>query len=317
MGRLAELLKDNIVRHYGIIPRNVIFFDPVDGYATGDGSEDRPVTTFTSAYAKCSANKNDCIVWIGKTSSSKSENSATVTLSKDGVHILGFTPDVIEGKRCRFTQLSTATGVSPMVNITASNCIIANIRFNQGVDDATSLINVQITGERNHFINCEFAGIGHATQSAAGSCSLKLNGGSENLFTDCVIGLDTIARDADASELIFDTAASRNTFKNCIFKSYISAAGFATVTVADATGIDRAQIFDKCIFLTDSENQGTEQTEVFSVPAMVQGKIVLKDCSYLSDGETDVWEANARGIVWNNTPAAAAAGVGGLMTIID
>jgi hypothetical protein len=50
---------------------------------------------------------------------------------------------------------------------------------------------------------------------------------------------------------------------------------------------------------------------------MVQGKIVLKDCSYLSDGESVVWEANARGIIWNNTPAAAAAGAGGLMTIID
>ena len=153
--------------------------------------------------------------------------------------------------------------------------------------------------------------------SASGAASLKIDGGAENTFENCVIGLDTIARDADATEILFDGAATRNIFKDCIIKSYISAAGFASVTIADATGIDRTQIFEKCLFITDSENQAVEQTEVFSIPAMVQGKIVLKDCSYLSDGESVVLDANARGIIWNNTPAAAAAGVGGLMTIID
>ena len=316
MGRLAELLKDSLVRHYGIIPTNVIFFDPVGGYTTGDGSEEKPTKTWTSAYSKVSADQNDCIIWIGKTNSSKSENSATVTLSKNNVHVIGFTPPVLEGKRCRFTQLSTATAVSPMVNITASNCIIANIRFNQGVADATSLINVQVTGERNWFKNCEFAGVGDATQSAAGACSLKIAGGAENLFEDCVIGLDTVGRDADATELLFDTAATRNTFKNCIFKSYITAAGFATVTVADGTGIDRPQIFENCIFMTDSTNQAVTQTQVFSIPAIVQGKIVLKNCSYLTDGASGsgVWDNTGRGIIFNNTPAAAAAAAGGLMT---
>jgi hypothetical protein len=39
--------------------------------------------------------------------------------------------------------------------------------------------------------------------SAAGAASLELEGGSENVFRRCVIGVDTIARDADVAEIRF------------------------------------------------------------------------------------------------------------------
>jgi hypothetical protein len=159
-----------------------------------------------------------------------------------------------------------------------------------------------------------FAGIGDATQSAAGAASLKIDGGDENVFIHCVIGLDTSSYDADATGVLFDSAASRNLFEDCLFQGYISAAGYAHITVADATGIDRWQIFKKCLFLAESTNKGVAQTSVFSIPAISQGKILLQDSLAVSDGGAVDWDSNNRGIVWNGAVAAAAGAAGGIMT---
>jgi hypothetical protein len=315
MGRLVDAITADIVKQHGIVPNNVFFLDPVDGYTTGDGTLQKPYKTLAAAYAACTTEKNDCIVWIGKNDSSKQELTAGFTWAKNATHLLGYCADVLEGKRCRITQLSTLTGAT-LLTVSGANNIFANIRINQGVADATSLVNVLVSGIRNRFKNCEFAGIGNATQSAAGSASLKIDGGAENLFTDCVIGLDTIERDADATEILLDSAATRNTFRNCIIKSYISAAGFASVTIADGTGIDRSLIFQNCLFMTDSTNRAVSQTQVFSIPAIVQGEIVLDKCSYLTHGDTGVWCSDARAIIFNNSPAAAATGAGGECTTL-
>jgi hypothetical protein len=317
MGKLADAIIANIVRDYSIIPNKVIFLDPVDGYAGGDGSYQIPIKTWSTAYGDSTTSKNDCIIFNGKSDTSKIELSTAFDYAKSATHLLGFCTDVLEGKRSRFTQLSTATGVTTLFTISGSNNVFANIRFFQGVTDATSLVAVKITGQRNKFKNCEFAGIGDATQSATGAASLKIDGGSENYFEDCVIGLDTIARDANATELLFDGGATRNYFKHCIIKSYISAAGFASVTINDTTAIDRPQIFEDCLFITDSENRGITQTQVFSIPSgIVQGKIVLKNCLRLTDGSTGagVWDANSRATIWNSSPAAGSAGSGGVAT---
>jgi len=313
MGRIAELLKDNIVNKYSVIPRNVYFVDPVDGTAGGSGSELQPFNTVVEAFNNCVSGKNDCVIWIGKDNSSKWESSVAIDWNKNATHLFGACVDTLEGKRCRITQLASVTGISSLFKVSGENCIFANIRVDQGVNDATSLVAVEITGQRNKFINVEFAGIGHTTQNVASAASLLLNGTAENLFIDCVIGLDTVARNANPSEILIKNVATRNTFRNCIIKSYISAAGFPSVKLIDGTSIDRTLIFDNCMFMTDSLNQGVAQTSVFSIPVITQGKIMLKNTSAITDG-TAAWDSNSRGIIWNNAPAAAATAGGNLMT---
>jgi len=52
-----------------------------------------------------------------------------------------------------------------------------------------------ITGDRNHFKNVMFAGMGHATLAhALGAWSAKLTGAHENYFEMCSFGLDTVLR---------------------------------------------------------------------------------------------------------------------------
>lgn len=277
-----------------------------------------PLKTISAAYAKCDGNKGEVIYLLSSGSNTAADVtddwSATFTWSKNAVHLIGLCPPVAVSHRARINQLSTATAVSPLLDVTGNNCVFANFQIFQGVADATSLINVRVTGQRNVFDNVHIAGVGHATMSAAGACSLSLNGGDENVFNNCVIGLDTIARDADTSEIRFDTDASRNRFRDCLIQGFISAAGYTHATVTDATGIDRWTIFERCIFLSESANDATAQTAIFSLPAMSQGYILLRDCvAYTPTASTD-WDANNRGRIHANMGDPTAAAAGGLGT---
>jgi len=297
---------------------NAWFVKPSSGADGNSGnSPSSALKTISRALTLATANNNDVIYLIAESNTAANTTdyqSATLTWNKDLTHLVGVCAPSQFSQRARIAQLLTATGISPLMNITANGCYFANFSVFQGVADATSLVNVQVTGSRNAFQNVTFAGIGNATQVAAGAASLKLAGASENIFTNCVIGQDTISVDQNCTALWCTSSATRNSFVNCVFDAYISNAGFATVTIG-ANGIDRTMDFNACQFWAKSTNKAVTQTSVFSIPSISQGAIVLKDTSFFTDGGTSgVWDSNARGIIWNNAPAAAASGAGNEMT---
>jgi len=53
---------------------------------------------------------------------------------------------------------------------------------------------------------------------------------------------------------------------------------------------------------------------VFTIPAISQGAIVLQNSHAFSDGGAVDWDSNDRGIIWNNSVAAAASAAGGILT---
>lgn len=308
----------------GLLPSQgkSIFVKPSTGSDINSGlSADVAVKTLSQALTLATANKNDTIYLFAESNTAASTTdyqSATLTWNKDLVHLVGVGSPSAVSQRARIAQLSTATSVNPLVNVTANGCIFKNIQIFHGVADAGSYVACQVTGSKNYFENVHFAGMGDLTktQSVAGSASLKIDGGQENVFRHCVIGLDTATRDADATEILFDTDATRNLFEDCFITSFIDAAGFASVTIADGTGIDRWQIFKNCLFSTDSTNKATTQTQVFSIPVIARGKIILMNSYYTTDGASGAgtWDNTGRGIIWNNSVAAAASGAGGEMT---
>jgi hypothetical protein len=190
------------------------------------------------------------------------------------------------------------TGKAFLFKVTGQGSCFLNLLFFLGVDDNTASHAVQLTGQRNYFKGCHFAGIGHATMDVAGAGSLKIDGGSENLFEDCVIGLDTVTRTTSTAELLFDSAASRNAFRGC------------------TVGIDRVQKFEKCHFIADSENRATALTSVFKIPAGIsQGMIDLDALCHVSSwGAAAAWDSNSRGIISAAMVAPAATGGGGIST---
>lgn len=269
---------------------------PSSGSDGHDGkTPDTAFKTLAYAHAVAVADRNDVVLLYSEDNSASGTTdyqSSTLTWSKDGVHLIGVTASTVISQRARIAQLSTATGLTQLVSVTASNCLFKNLSIFHGVADVTSLVALQVSGERNVFEDMHIAGVGNVTMSAAGAASLEIEGGAENVFRRCVIGVDTIARDADVAEIRFDGNATRNYFEDCIVQGFISAAGYVHVKVEDATGIDRWQIFKDCLFISESTNDATAQTEIFNIPAMSQGYIILKNPGYSAPTNATVWDSS-------------------------
>jgi hypothetical protein len=325
MGNLTDFTPSGIKAAYFVgsnflTQGNTWFVKPSTGSDGNTGKSPlRAVKTLAKALSLATANQNDVIYMFAESNSASSTTdyqSATLDWNKDLVHLIGIGADSYFSNRARIAQLSTATGVAPLVKVSADGCIFQNISIFHGVDDATSLVALEVTGTRNVFRNCHIAGMGHATQVVANNASLKLTGAEENRFIDCRIGLDTITRDnSTKGEIWCDTAATRNVFENCDIYGYIDNAGYVHCTIEDGTAIDRGLIFKECLIYSKSTNKATTQTSIFSIPAgIAQGAIMLKNTKCFSDGGATDWDSNDRGIIWNDSVAAAASAAGGIMT---
>ena len=292
-------------------PNSTIYLvDPANGSDSNPGDRwSKPLASIAAAYALCTANQHDVVLYLA--GSSGNNLSAALTWSKSYTHLVGMCAPTMAAQRSRIFQLSTLTGASPLLTVSGSGCIFKNFYIFQGVDDATSLINVSVTGGRNYFENVHFAGGGHATQAVDGGASLKLDGAEENLFVGCTIGVDTVAAATGMVGILFDGAALRNVFRNCHVSMLAGHAGAAWLEVADGTGIDRYTIFDNCLF-TNTNKENFEMTSGFVIPAVAANRparIFLKDC--IGYGAA-AWDSSDRGVVMGNMNAVTGADLSGV-----
>lgn len=282
---------------------DVYYLDPENGNDSNDGkSPETAFKTLISAEDALTANQNDVLFYIA--GSSSDSLTAALTWDKDYTHFIGLCAPTHAAQRARLFQTSTLTGASPLLTISASGCIFANFYIFQGVDDATSLINVSVTGGRNYFSNVHFAGGGHATQAINGGASLKLDGAEENYFDRCTIGVDTIDAATGMMGLLMDGEAHRNLFRECVFRMRAGNSGAGFVEVVDATGIDRDNTFDNCLFINNAT--ATDMASAFVIPAgMGEPRcLLLKDCMFLNVTKLD---ANDRGVLFGNMNAVTGA----------
>jgi len=286
---------------------NVFYVDSTNGSDSNDGLRpEKPLATILAAYNKCTANQHDVVAIIA--GAAGNTLSAALDWAKNYTHLVGLCAPTHAAQRARIFQLSTLTGASPLLTVSASGCIFKDFYIFQGVDDATSLINVSVTGGRNVFENVHFAGGGHATQAINGGASLKLDAAEENLFVNCTIGVDTVDAATGMVGILFDAEAHRNKFVDCVVRLRAGNAGAAFVEIADATGIDRDTIFQNCLFLN---NSATALTSGFVIPAGMGAprKLLLKDCMILGTTKLD---ASDRGVLYGNMGAVTGADDSGL-----
>lgn len=289
---------------------NRFYVNAASGSDDNDGlTPSTAKSTLLAGYNLCTDNNNDIVFLIGD--SSGLNLSAALEWAKSYTHLIGVCAPTRVGKRARIFQLSTLTGASPLLTISGSGCVFKDFYIFQGVDDATSLINVSVTGERNFFDNIHFAGGGNATQAVDGGASLQLNGGSENTFVNCVIGVDTIAAGTGMMGIHFDGQASRNIFENCYITMYAGNTGATFVEVADGTGIDRYTVFDNCNFI-NSNSDNYLMASAFVIPEFAannSSRILLKDC--MIHGTTKL-DASDRGVLYGNMNDITGADTSGL-----
>ncbi len=199
------------------------------------------------------------------------------------------------GPGSRFSQRARigtqTTGVTPLVDVTADNCLFANIQAFHGVSgDNTGLICWRDSGNRNVYQNVHFAGGGISTTADdAGMRSLKLAGGGERYFKNCVIGLDTVDRSTTANAELELAGAVRETFDDCTFTTYGS--GAHAMVIVTATGLDRYALFRRCQFINPIQSGTTALNEVFSCTAGTSpnGAVILQDPLAYGCGP---WEAD-------------------------
>ena len=289
---------------------NIFVLDPTNGDDTNPGDTfEKPFKTLAAAYAACVSGQNDVIVYVPGASSITL--SAALDWTKSYTHLVGLCAPTMVGQRCRIFQLSTLTAASPLLTISGSGNIFKNLYIFQGVADATSLINVSVTGGRNYFENVHFAGGGDTLQAVDGGASLKLDGAEENTFVNCTIGVDTVAAAAGMVGILFDGDAHRNLFKNCHVRMLAGHTGAAFVEVADATGIDRDTIFDNCLF-TNTNAANYTMASAFVIPAISANRparIFLKECMLYGVTKLD---ASDRGVLMGNMNAVTAADLSGV-----
>jgi hypothetical protein len=292
---------------YGV-NANYYFLDPTNGSDSNDGlSLDKPLATLAAAYAKCTANQHDTIFYIA--GSSSVTISAALDWAKNYTHLIGICAPTEVAQRARFFQLATLTGASPLLTVSATGCIFKNFYIFQGVNDATSLINVSVTGGRNYFENVHFAGGGHATQAINGGASLHLNGAEENTFVRCTIGVDTIDAATGMVGILFDGEAHRNMFRDCTVRMRAGNAGAAFIEIVDATGIDRDNTFVDCLFVNN--HTAAAMTSAFVAPAGMGAprRILFKDCMVYGSTKLD---ANDRDVFLGNMNAVTGADLSGV-----
>lgn len=306
--RAAESALANVPRSKG---SKVFVVDYVNGNDSNPGTKwDAPLKTVEAAYALCTTLKNDTVLLVGNGTSHTA--AAAITWAKDFTHLIGLNSGGPE-PRSRIKP-TAALATTPFVTWSGDGCIVKNISFWHETSNAAGLVNVSVTGGRNLFEGCQFAG-GVGANNAAGARSLKIGGAdaSGNSFKNCWVGLDTIAAVTANVPLEFHTGAMHTVFEDCIFAIAAAATTNVHVILSAAAASGRLNVFKRCLFVNETE---VAQAEVFSLSHSLARahQILMADCWMYGVAK---WDSNNRGVVTNVTIAANTTGVntGNLMVI--
>ena len=253
---------------------NSFWVDETNGSDGNTGGPQDPFKTLTQALAACTNNNNDVVYLVGTV-----HVTATVAWNKSRTHLIGLGPTLDSEARARISQTGS-TVFSPLVNVTASECIFQNIGSFHGFVDLTTQICWAEAGQRNQYSHCAFLGMGNATGGAsqAGSRSLTVGGvggNGENTFTNCIIGLDTIVRSTTNASLEIINGSPRNVFRNCVFPCDTSSAGALFVTVGSG-GMDRWALFDNCSFINAVDSGSTTMSAGIIANASAGGSVLVQ-----------------------------------------
>ncbi len=309
-------LNSNLVELYSKLfgAGDVFYADYVNGNdSTGDGSVDKPYQSIASAYTQCVSGHNDIVAVVGDGGTTGTQRrTAAFTWSKSATHMIGIASPVYYSQRARIAPTTAATAYTPFFTISGNGCIFANLQFFHGFTTGTTAqINLSITGSRNLFQNCHIAGMGdNASAQDAGSRSIKLATGGENVFRNCVIGLDTVTRTAANASVEFASGTARNVFENCLFPFETSAATPLGYIGSAAACMDRHQIFDHCKFINAVGSTSTTMSGLGTLAASAGGVLLFPGC--FSVGITE-WgtDATTRALCYvDNAFAAATSGIG-------
>lgn len=295
---------------------NIFYCDAVNGSDTAnDGkSPSKAFSTLAQAYGSCVSGHNDIVVIIGNGAASGTQRlSANFAWAKDATHLVGVCSPALYSQRARIAPTAAVAAFANFFTVTGNGCLFQNIQWFHGFDTGTTAqICLTLTSvNRNVFRNCHIAGMGDtASGNSATSRSLKISGGGENLFQDCVIGLDTGNRSAANASVEFAAATARNVFRNCHFP-FLGDDATALGYIGSGAGcVDRHQTFENCAFINAIQSTSTTMSALGTLPASAGGLLLFRYCTLVGITEFGS-DATTRGqcYVDGGTVTAATAGI--------
>lgn len=306
-----EQINDNFARLFAFVtPGNIIYCNPgATGTSPQDGSEDKPYTSLVQAYSTSRNGMNDIVFLVGDGATGATARiTSTLTLDRNAAHLFGIA-SASNNTRARISTLSGATAFAQFVTVTGTGCLFSN--FSVFNDNA---IAAQITwtdqGGRNSYQGVQFQGMGDATSAAnADSRIVKLGGSGasgENLFVDCVFGVDTIARSAANASIEFAGSSKRNVFRRPVFVARCSASTPLFLTSSGTNPLETYQRLEEPLFINQQANgSGTTLAAAATLAAAGNGNVILIRPSRFN--VTD-WGTNAtsNGQIYVDGPATGA-----------
>lgn len=321
MGKLKSLNDYGVLDNLTLFGAGQFFFcDPANGDDSYDGrSPETAKATLdgtNGAYAQTVSGRNDIIFLIGDgTTTATARVNSAFTWAKNATHLIGVCSPVLFSQRARIAPTATTTAFANFFTVSGNGCIFQNIQWFHGFNTGTtSAIAVTVTGSRNYFKNCHIAGMGDAASAQnAGSRSLKIgsSGSGENVFEDCVIGIDTVTRTAANASIEFAGATARNVFRRCILPFMTSSATVLGILGTGNGCVDRANYFESCEFVNAVKSTSTTMTALLSFTTASPGGLVsFKDCALI--GVTKFGDTNglANSYIDMAAVSAAAGGLG-------
>lgn len=299
---------------------NVFYVDGVNGSDSANGGRE-PGDAFASLYkahSRVTDNNYDMIIVNSKgvgsgsgTDESSAVSGGAWTFSKNLVTVIGAAAPSLVSPRSRILWDTAGQSTSDaLLTVSGSGNKFMNLQFGSFVDNN---ILVKVTGDRNYFGGVHFAGIGDATAGDdAAARSLWLADGDENLFEDCTIGLDTVARSTTNAELELSGESQRNIFRGCRFITFADNAGHLFVKAASAGDIDRWAMFQDCMFINSIKSTASTMTVAMDLHASLGGAIILQNSWLL--GATD-WADDFTNVYTAGSMLVATAATAGLMAV--
>lgn len=289
------------------VPRSkdskIFVVDAVNGSDSNPGTKwQAPLATVEAAYAKTTTLKNDVVLLVGNGTSNAT--TAALTWANSYTHLIGLSAPSLMEPRSRIKP-PAALATTPFVTWSGSGCVVKNLSFWHETSNAAGLVNVYVTGGRNYFENCQFAG-GIGANAVTGERSLKIGGANGgNTFKHCVIGNDTIMVPNGGAGVEFVLGAMHNIFDDCVFNVSTDGTTYAHVTAAAAAGVGRLNMFRRCLFINEG-NGAMANVVLLGAALPVSSYIFMTDCWMYGAAK---WDANNRGVVTNITIAANTTGV--------
>jgi len=230
---------------------------------TGTGADPGKVhSTVALAHAATTSGRNDVVFLTPETH----DQTATITWSNSNTHLIGMHNGSRWANSC-IIENTTATAVVPVLTVSGSNNLIANLHIKNAVgSEATNLTGLRVSGSGNLFQNCWFEGpCDNSVADLATFRTVQIGGGG-NTFKNCVFGSTSVFLSAAGALVEYYTTTYRATFEDCIFYTVIDATtpSIFYVKTGKAQG---SQFYRNCQFVVMSTNQAYDMGVLMSFQA--------------------------------------------------